>query len=214
MTLDVNLRDGRGTKNTAQVDDEGSLHIAVQPAPPLEPQKIKIFRQFLTDDGTATGNTAMDVDGSLTNVEFWIEASQDNDRYITAVSFLLAKSGSTLNEFGNGAALTNGCQFEYQRQGETVSIHEELKSNFDIVRLCLGNPAFGTGNGAFRVNNAIATDEAFIPVMDFTSILPPYGIKLDKGSKQKLIFRIRDDLTASSRLDNFDVIGYGFDRFK
>ncbi len=212
VMLDIQIQDGGGGGSCARVVDD-SLLTSANISPPLLPQKVKVFRQYMTDDGTATGTSDMDVNGSVTPVEYWIPSGNDADRYIATISFLLAKSGAALNEFGGSTALTNGCDLEYQRTGgETITIHGALKSNFDIVRLCMGVPAFGTGNAAFKVNNAIATDEAFIPVFDFTRILPPYGLKLDMGSTQKLIMRINDNLTAGAYLDNFDVIAYGFDR--
>lgn len=85
-----------------------------------------------------------------------------------------------------------------------------LKSNWDFVRLCLGNPSFGDA-GAFRVNNVSGTSEGYIPVLDLTKLIPPYGIKLDMGTNQKLVLEIRDDVQG---VDSFNAICYGFDRIE
>jgi len=199
------------TGNQAIIQDE-SLTVTVFPSPPLMQQKIKIFRQYLTDDGTTTGSHDMQVVASLSSPQdFWIQADENNDRYITAVSFMITDAGATLNKFGNINALTNGCVFEYDTSTDVVTIHGELKSNWDFVRLCLGVPSFGDAASAFKATNVIGSDEAFIPVFNFISILPPYGIKLDRGTTHKLVLRIRDDTTG---VDAFDAIAYGFERFK
>jgi len=43
-------------------------------------------------------------------------------------------------------------------------------------------------------------------------MMPPYGVKLDAGTTQRLVFAIRDDITAET--DAFNAICYGFDRFE
>jgi hypothetical protein len=198
------------TGSSPRILDE-SLVVTQFTCPPLLPQKNKIFRQYLTDDGTSSGSNDMLVDGSSTNQKFWVEAHDNDDRYITMVSFVIGDGGAALNEFGNATALTNGCLFEYERSGETVTIHEGLKSNWDFVRMCCLNPSFGDAASAFRGTNIEGGAEAYAPVMDFTKIIPPYGVKLDAGSNQRLMLTIRDDCTVP---DVFNAIAYGFDRFE
>jgi hypothetical protein len=174
-------------------------------------QKNKVFRQYFTDDGTADGTSSMLVDGSATNVDYYIPAHTENDRYITAVSFLISDAGAELDEFGGITALTNGCVFEYSRTGEIVTIHGTLKSNFDFIRLCMGFPSFGDDTSAFLGKNVVGASEAYIPVFNFLTIMPPYGLKLDAGTSQRLTLRVRDNC---STIDGFDAIAYGFERFE
>lgn len=202
------ITDGKGTGNKAMIDDQGALSVSVATYPPLITQKSKIYRAYLA---TSAGSTDMKVNGSVTNVEFYISASGTADRYITQLSFVIADVNATLDKFGAIAALTNGCKLTYERLGETITIHNALKSNWDFVRLSLGNPAFGYTINAFIAHNVYGNSEGVIPVLDFTRIIPPYGIKLDKGTIQKLILTVRDDCTG---VDQFDCIAYGFDRFE
>ena len=195
----------------ASVDDQRGLIVSLAGCPPLIPQKSKIFRQYLTADGTPSGSNDMLVNGSSTPVEFWVPADQDNDRYITAVSFVIGDGGAALNEFGWVAARANGAEFEYQADTEVVSIHEALKSNWDFIRMCRLNLAFGDAASAFRATNVEGGAEAFAPVFDFLTILPPYGLKLDRGTSQRLVLRINDDCTGP---DVFNAIAYGFERFE
>lgn len=211
MGIKARILDGLGKGYEAHVTSENAILVSNYTCPPLIPQKNKIFRRYLTADGTSTGSNDMLVDGSTTNQEFFIPADNDNDRYITAISFVIGDGGAALNQFGGIAALTNGCKlYYYDHEFEEVIIHNSLKSNWDFVRMCLGQPAFGDGAGAFRGTNVEGGAEAFLPVLPLSQLMPPYGIKLDLGTQQKIALVIRDDCSAP---DVFNAIAYGFDRF-
>jgi hypothetical protein len=155
----------------------------------------------------------MIVNGSSTNVNFWVAADSVNDRFITILSFVIADTGNfAQNEFGDlGISLTNGCRLFYTRgSGDEVDIHDALKINFDFTRLALGRPAFGAAATTFRGTNFIGTAEVMLPVVDLKEFMPPFGIKLDAGTSQRLTLRVRDALAG---LTTFDCIAYGFDRF-
>jgi len=208
--LKTKITDGQGTGIDANVNEQNALLVSVCSDPPLIPNKRKIFRQYLTVDGTPTGSSVMKVDGSSTNVDFWVPSDANNDRYITAVSFIIADASAALNKFGAVTALTNGCVFEYSRgSGDIVTIHNALKSNFDFVRLCLANPSIGQQANAFIANNIVGASEGVLPTFFFTTILPPYGLKLSAGTMARLTLRVRDDCSG---VDGFDAIAYGFER--
>jgi hypothetical protein len=205
----------RGADNgrTARVSDEGQLEVVVHPHPPRNEgdtgQPIP-FRQYLTDDGAATGSNDMLVDGSSTNVPFWIGAQSDKDIYIKMVSFVIADATGVLNEFGNlNAALTNGCKFQWVTQdlGTTV-LSDTLTTNWEFVRMCGGEPAVGGGNSIFRPPNIIGSSEGFVPFLDFSRMYAmPWGVRLRKGTNDRLELIVRDNV---STVDAFDAIGTGF----
>ena len=62
-------------------------------------------------------------------------------------------------------------------------------------------------SGRVNANN----DYGYFINIPLSSYVPPFGIKLDKGTTQKMIFRIRDDATNA---DTFNAIGFGFERFE
>lgn len=210
MPLQVQIHDSKNAQNVAV--ENNALVTVSEPHPPFGKSKTYLFRQFMTTDGTSSGTSSMKVAGTLAApIKFYIPAGKNDDRYITTVSFLIAGAGATLSEFSTIAALTNGCKLYYERERGEKVIHEALKTNFDFVRLCIGTPAFGDAATAFRASNVVATSDAYIPVLYLSQIIPPYGIKLDAGSNQRLVFEIRDDTTSAS-IDAFDAICYGFDR--
>jgi hypothetical protein len=174
----------------------------------------RIFRAFFTN---AAGSSDMLVDGGTTPVEFTIKANQDNERdiYISTVSFVIEDGSAVLNKFGGVTALTNGVRFHYfdTDVGE-IDIHDAMKTNFDFVRLGLGNPAFaGSATTTFLADKTSAGNTtSYIPVVDFRYVFGlPYGIELKAGSRAKLVLTIRDDLTAGTPPETFDCIAYGFE---
>lgn len=208
-----------GPSNTkAAVDDTLSLRVVAFPAPAIAPHPVLPFVQFMTDDGLSSGSEDMQQAGTLAApVEFWIPASSTADRWITSISFEIADQNATLNLFGTVAALTNGCRLYYDHPSGEIDIAgvdgvaggTALQSNWDFVRLCDGQPAFGTTTSAFRASNVSGNSEGYIPILDLKTWMPPFGFKLDKGSNQRLVLEVRDTTTG---VDSFNAFVKGFDR--
>jgi len=212
MTIKNRIVDGDGTGIEAHVTEEGALLVTNYACPPLLPQKNKIFRQYLTADGTATGSNDMLVDGSGTPIKFWLPADAEDDRYITVLSFVIGDGGANLNEFGGVAALANGCRLYYEDNvGDEVIIGDALKSNWDFIRMCFLHPAFGDAGSALRLTNVEGGAEAYTPWLNLLQIMPPYGLKLDRGTNQSITLEVRDNCTVP---DVFNAIAYGFERYE
>lgn len=195
----------------AEVADSGALSVVERPFPPFAiDQNVRPFRQFLTVDGTPTGSSDMLVNGSVTPVEFFVEAPQDDDLYIIRLSFIVVDVNMSLNNFGNIAALANGLRLFYTDERGEVDIADSLQTNFDIVRLCSGNPSFGNTTNAFIANNVVGNAEGIIPVLDLKDTFGfRWGLELKNGSVQRIALTVRDDITG---IDAMNVIAYGFFR--
>lgn len=205
---------GSGPERTeASVEKSGAVSVVERPFPPFGVQQnVRPFRQFMTDDGSVTGSSDMLVDGSVTPVDFFVEAPQDQDLYVTRISFIVVDQNMTLNQFGNIGALTNGMRLFYIDELGEVDIAESLTTNFDFVRLCSGLPSFGDGTTAFIANNVDFISEGIIPILDLKDTFGfRWGLEFRNGSKQKLVLRIQDDITG---IDAMDVIVYGFLRLE
>lgn len=207
--IGVNLISGNGNNRAVKVSEEGQMEVVVHPHPPRGEVLVGLpLRSFLTlnDDGTTTN---MLVDGSTTAQEFIFSADTEYDTYISALSFLISDASATLKDFGNLAALTNGCDLEWITADlGTVIIGNELKTNFDMVRMSLGAPAFGTGTAAFIAGNVSGTSEGLLPVIKFSEVFGlDYGLRLRKATNDKIVFRINDNV---STMDAFNAIVYGF----
>lgn len=210
MTINTHIADGKGSKTTAKVDNDHALYTTTIPYPPLLKQKTIPFRQYLTLDGLSNGIKNMGVDGSVTNQDFYINSNPLNDRYISNISFLVGYGTSGRpRQWADGSDLPNGSRLFYESESGEVDIHDEIKANQDLFRLSFA-PILPRDWELRHVysNN----DFGYFISMDLRSFGLPFGIKLDRGSNQKIIMRIRDD--AGSSADEFDAICYGFDRFE
>lgn len=200
--------DGETNTRLAKVDENGSLTVHVDQHPEHGELKTFPYRSYLTLNGDGT-TIDMRVNGSVTNQAFYITATNVEDIFIEAASFIIADAGASLSSFGAAAALTNGCVFQWITAAATITLHPALKSNWDFVRMCSGNPPFGSGADAFRGTNVVGLSEAYIPTFDFQKLIPPYGLRLQKGTKDKLVLTIRDNLSTLG-LDQVDTITLGF----
>ena len=201
----VEISDG---KAFAKLEDQ---HLLVMQSayPSLQQQKIRPFRQFMTTDGTPDGDNDMGTDGSVTPVEFCVSADGSVDRYITNISLIVAygTSGAPY-EWADGTALTNGIRLYYTYQLGEIDIHDSIKTNQDLFRL-----SHSQIDNAWQVNGVNANNDfGYFITIDLESFMPPYGVKLDRESAQKLAFTIRDNVGAAA--DTFNAIAYGFDRFE
>jgi hypothetical protein len=209
MPVDFIQIDGGGEKYGSEITQDGEDLVIVSPYPPLKPQKVRPFSQHVTIDGDPSSSSNMGVDGSVTNVEFYIDAVQDYDRYITELSFLIGY-GTTGKPylFADAAALTNGCRLYYTSYRGEVDIHEPLKKNQDILRMGKS----GHIPASWEVRHLSANNDfGYAITVDLTKLGLPFGIKLDKSTKQKFAITIRDNATSA---DEFSVMALGFERFE
>ena len=206
---EVQIKDGKGRKVGAEVTADNELIVSVSPHPSLKAAKTKPFRQYLTTTGLTSGSNDMGVDGSVTNVDFWIPSCDACDRYITSINILVGygTTGAPY-EWADGTALTNGMRLFYISELGEVEIHDAIKSNQDMFRLSF--TLIPTGWEVRHVN--ALNDYGYVFSIDLTRLGLQYGIKLDSGTTQKLVLRVRDN--AGTAADSFNMIAYGFDRFE
>ena len=189
------------------IDNEGSMNVVVQPHPPLNEKIYSLpFREYFLN----SSSNVMAVDGSVNYVDFTINALQDYDIYVKYISLEIGDGGSpNLNRFGALTALTNGVGFYHSNNFDGLyTLHEGIKTNKEFVRIGTDTAAIGSGTDAFLADvSGGAAEKSYLPSIDFAeSYGLPYGVRLRKGSEDKLIFRVEDDLTA---LTTFNAVGSG-----
>jgi len=192
----------------ARITQDGELRVSNAPYPPFGAQQARPFRQYLTVDGTAGGSNDMGVDGSVTNVEFYVPAATTDDRYITNIAMLVGYGGTSQPYlFADAVALANGCRMHFVSLRGEVDIHDGIKTNQDMFRLSHEAVRSDWEVRGVNANN----DYGYFITIDLESVMPVFGVKLDAGTTQRLIMTIRDDCTNA---DSFNAIAYGFDRFE
>jgi len=199
MSIVAQIKDGKGNSNKLKIGDEGELSVTVRSHPSLDEKTISVpFREFFVTDA---GSSDMIVDGSATPVSFEIRARADIDCYIKTVSIKLADAGARFGLFGALGALTNGVKFIWESQSKGTVEIDTIKDNIELFRLSSQAPLIidltGGGADALLVN---------IDLADTFSM--PYGIRLRRGTKDKLCFVVRDALAG---LDEYNTIGLGIE---
>jgi len=208
MPVEFIQKDGKGRVYTSDITKDGEDLVIASPYPPLLPQKVRPFRQYMTIDGTKEGSNDLGVDGSVTNVEFCVPAVEEYDRYITTLNILVGY-GTTGKPylFADSTPLVNGCRLFYNSYRGEVDVHDGLKNNEDFFRLASYSMPTSWEVRHLNANN----DFGYTVFMDLTKLGLPFGIKLDKDTKQKLALTIRDNATNA---DSFNIIAVGFERFE
>jgi len=209
MAIPVNIINGSG--NQAKVTEDGGLSVSVAPYPALTDQKTRPLRRYFTLDGTLSGDKDLGQDGSSTSLDFYIPASATDDRYITHLSFAMGygTSGQPY-QFGDGAALTNGMQIFYDSQRGETDLQDGVQTNEDLMRL--SDSQFSTNWEIRGIGGS--NDYGFFTDIHLLEFAPVYGIKLDAGSTQRIVIRVRDTMSAVSAAgDKFDCVAHGFERF-
>lgn len=196
----------------AIIEDGGYLRVQNSLLPPNDIRDLQtVYREFLTINGDGT-TLDLRVDGSTTSQRAFIQAIPDFDIYIKNISFLVADVGLVLKEFGGINALTNGCRLYYEDNNGETSIGTNLTSNFEIVRLCGGQPAFYGGAQPFVIDDFREVGgqdpEGIIPVLDFNQQFGfNPGLRLAADTTHKLVLEINDNI---STIDAFEIIATGF----
>ena len=197
-------------KGEPAIFEEGKQIIMTAPCPPLLQQKCKVFSQPFTIDGTPGASRDMGIDGSVNPVEFYIHADPENDRYITRISFILGY-GTTAQGFefaDSGAALGNGVLVAYfDTHGNEVRVMNPT-ANYSFMRGS-GAPVSDTN---WEARGFAATgDYGFFVNIFLKDIMPPLGVKLNRGTTERMVITIRDDCRDA---DLFNCQAFGFERFE
>jgi hypothetical protein len=206
--VETRIIDGKGKGNAARIDSEGEVSVVVHPHPPRDEENTALpFRKRFVD---SAGDFDMAVDGATTPVEYSINAIETFDIYIKYISVVIGDNGSpALNKFGAVTALSNGVLWSRlsQTEGEIV-LHDGIKTNLEFVRVGNDTAAVGDGVTAFLADvSGGGTEKSYLPSIDLAELFGlPFGVRLRKGSTDRMTFTVRDDLSS---LVTFNAIGYG-----
>ena len=196
------------TLKGAKVNSEGALSVIRHSHPTLDDNVV--LRPHRDNFLNSVGAIQMNVDGSVAAVEYCIEAVSEFDTFIKTISIEITDTNPSLRLFGALPRLTNGVSFIWRAQaaGDEVVL-STFRSNFEFVRLGQSStPGWGSGTSAMILPNATAiNDDSYLITIDFAVVLGmEFGLRLEKGTLDRLIFRVQDDLTG---LTSFTAIAGG-----
>lgn len=208
MTISTKITDGGGSGREAYVTENYALKVQNVPEtskglPPEDLANIRLYRDFLKSGGSPD----MNVNGSVTPVEFSISSQLNRTVWITGVRFILEDVSLEMNtqdfrRFGTatvaGVGLTNGILFSTTQSGETIElVAEPIQFVGDF---------FSYADSYLNLINSVGSQEDFL-TFDFNFEKP---IVLAEGGNDKISVLIRDNLTA---INKFQVLVRGYQEF-
>jgi hypothetical protein len=149
----------------------------------------------------------MNIDGSVTPQTFYVESVNEYDIYITDCILVVADGVVAHNKYGGVTSLTNGIDLEVTESGETTTVLGNIKTCGQIIAQMGCFWAFGSGTDLNIITNYDpANNDAMIVPFQPDEVLP-YGLRLGRGTNDRMTFRVSDDLTGLVT-HTFQVIGY------
>ena len=164
-----------------------------------------LFIQNATDDGTATGDPDLLVNGSGTPQDFFINPSATTDLFIEELRFYGQGNGLQYKgHLTNNTPLTNGIEITI-KSDDTITILPLLKTTADYKNKF----AFGQGAAGFSLDIASGRDD-FLAVFTFPN---PFIIKVaGTFSPQDDFIRIRIQDNISNHASELEFLAKGFEK--
>lgn len=204
MSVDATFLDGGGHGNRARVTGAPSLQVSHVHKPAVEISEkeaadVRLFSEYLVN---AAGSRDLNVNGSVTPVEFKLRARPDSLVFAEQLRLEFHSSNMDISSnesrvFGPAGVLPNGIQLFAEQQGTLVSLFFDPVtriSDFWLYQNSLVNDV-----------NAIASGVDLLMVV--ITLRSP--VALFPGSLDNLTVRIRDDLTG---IQLFQVLALGGQR--
>ena len=211
MSIDTLIRDGTGTRYTAQVNSDHALKVYQAEASLADESedgyasltRKKQYRDWLR---TADGAYAMNVDGSSAPILFEETSQSDRVKWIASWRLIMNDTYMELEtndfrRFGTAAiapGLTNGLEFYFIQGGRKVDVFlEPVKKIGDFMDYA---------DSYVCLVNAVGSQEDYLS-FDFIFDRP---VVLPAGSNDKIVMQIADDLTE---VDLMRVVVRGWQEF-
>jgi hypothetical protein len=198
----VNITDGEKTSVRAGVDAQHRLKVtntASRNYPDVNPPNTPNYYRYLTGllgtTGLNSGTTDMNVDGSVTPVEFYMTSDAEYDIYVTDIIVSVIDGVVSHAKWGNVAYLTNGFDLEIRESGAITKIYDGVKSVGECLEAFSIMSPFGSGTDLNIITNYSGVDDAFLGVLQMDEVLP-FGLRIGRGSTDILRARVNDDLTG------------------
>lgn len=194
MTIKNIIEDGLGTGKTAQVTPANAVLVQLTPDTSIGISEealtsIRLQREFFLN---SSNSELMNVDGSVTPVDFEITAELGFTKWITGFRIIMEDTNLEMDtadfrRFGSattaGSPLTNGVQIFSFQSGEITNIaNDPIRFSGDFFRY---------SDDYLNFKNAISAQEDYL-LFRFNLDKP---IVLPDGSSDKIVIRINDDLT-------------------
>jgi len=143
-----------------------------------------LFNQYLLNGA----NNNMNVDGSVTPVEFSVDSDVTYDIFLTKIIIHIKDNGITLGKFGGLTALTNGFELIAKHDGTNI----EIATFYANVGFVYSGDTWEFLDGPFQSPDV---DDLFVVHYDLATPL-----RIKKNSTDELRAVVNDDLTGITEI--------------
>lgn len=189
------IEDGLGTGKSAKVTPGNAILVQLTPDTSIgltteTLTAIRLQREYFLN---SANNYQMNVDGSVTSVDFEVKAELGFTKWITGFTLILEDTNlemgtADFRRFGSATTgnspLSNGVRIFSNQSGETVDI--------TIEPVTTAGDFFRYSDNYINFANSISAQIDYLQF--FFNFDKP--IVLPDGSNDKVVFRIQDDLTS------------------
>jgi len=210
--LPIEIHDGNRTSNRATVTKHGAINTHI--LPPALPESGEAPRRRPFIERVDLHNGGAGHDGSTTPINITLLESDPTNKfnyYIQNIVIVLGGASVPYNRWaGINGGITNGVSLRLDIQGTTDYLAQDIKTNGEFL-LFAGGGDLMPSNPA-TINNYTGTSDALIVTFDLNELIPEAGVsgvEISRGTFDKLVFTIADDLTGTGVKDMFALVkGY------
>ena len=155
--------------------------------------RYRFFSARVGSTGADSGTVNMNVDGSGTAQEFYIGSHNDYDIHIMTIVIIIADTNVAHNSFADVAALTTGWDLKVIESGDSTFIIQKAKTGGQVIAQAGGREGFGDGNASWELTQWTGTEDAQLVMMPLFQYVPG-GLRIGRGTKDKIVSVVNDDL--------------------
>lgn len=215
--LNVKVQDGGGSNRLLEVTEYSAV-LTHETVPPLAPRGTAPRRRpYIKKIDLNNGGSGYN--GSVTPVELTLVESDPTDKYniyVQNIVIVLSAASVPFNRFLNiNGGITNGIDLFIRQQGEDNYLAQDIKTNGEILIYAGGGDLMPTNPAT--INSFASTNDAIVATFDLNELIPTVGVggvEIGRGTFDKIIFRIKDNLTGASAAYSLFAIVKGYSLYE
>lgn len=179
--------------------------------------RIRYLNALLGSNGqepVANDNSNMNVDGSITPQEFYIEASEEYNFVVTYLIAIIADGSVSHNSFGDVGQLINGWDLYAEQDGEITYLANSVTTGGEALVQSGMFDGWGTASDVNTINGYAGgggvlwnqDNDAMLIKFPINTVMPQ-GLVFTKGTTNRLVSVVNDDLTGLTQF-SVRVLGY------
>jgi len=167
---------------------------------------VQYYSRLLGTTGADSGITNMNVNGSVTPVEFYIEAESTYDIRIMNIVITIVDGAISHSKFGAILPLTNGWDLKVVEGVSPTFIITKATTGGELLQQSGSLYLFGNGTTVNIIPNSAVNEDTFLVNVPISEYIPG-GFRIGLSGVDKIQAIVNDNLTGLTKM-TVRVIGY------